>query len=80
MLSVGRIYLEDRLCTSKKVEIGGSGRAQSQSAVHMVAVLAGYRKVMVHMAGPSLSSTNRQKPLSCLCRGSISGFVGSFWY
>ena len=46
MLSVGAICFEDRFCTSKRWD-GEGGWSQSQHAVHMVAVLASYRKALV---------------------------------
>ena len=80
MLSVGAIHFEDRLCTSKKGGIGGSGQSQSRHAVHMAAVLAGCRKALVG-TGWAILSFRKQTGIekaSCLCRGSISGTVGSF--
>lgn len=47
MLSVGAIRFEDRFCASKKGGIGGGERVSAQSAMHMPAALAGYRKALV---------------------------------
>ena len=47
MLSVGAIHFEDRFCASKKGGIGRGGQVSAWGAVHMVAALAGCRKVLV---------------------------------
>ena len=47
MVSVGAVRFEDRFCTSKKGGIGGGGRVLAQGAMHMVAALAGCRKILV---------------------------------
>ena len=80
MLSVGAICFEDRFYTSKKGGIGEGGQTQAQQAVHMAAVLVRCRKALVGI-GSAISllfSTNGRRNRSCLCRGSISGTVGSF--
>ena len=49
---------------------GGSGRVSTRSAVQEAAALAGCRRALI--------GTGAQEPLLFPCRGTISGFVGSF--
>ena len=46
MLSVGAIHFEDKFCGSKKRWDRGGGWVSAQSAIHVVAALAGSRKAL----------------------------------
>ena len=72
MLSIGAMCFEDRFCASKKGGIGGSGRAYSSHAMHMLAALAGSRMALVSIGWTisHLVSTNG-------CRNHSSPLVGA---
>ena len=57
MLSVGTIRFEDGFCANKKCGIEGGRWISARGAVHMAAVLAGYRKALV---GTGLSISDRR--------------------
>ena len=64
-----------QFCAAKKCEIEGGGWAQSQHAVYMAAVQAGYRKALVG-TGWTLSHLVSIKTTPW---DTISGTVGHFW-
>ena len=47
MLSVDETHFEEWFCASKRGGVKGGGWVSARSAVHMAAVLAGYRTALV---------------------------------